>query len=198
MVKEFDSTQQEEIAVILDARVGERQQLEQIRYEDALIESAISVCVYFLENGHPIRLSTYGDERIHLHGSSAADVSRFYHVLSSMVLNGFCGASEILEAEAAMLTPGGRLLVIGPGPDDRLMAQLLLLAGEQLEITLIIAVASQEHNGIREEQKYQLEQAGIHVLIAEPDAGIQPTHAEPATPPERAAAASFPPYKRAR
>ena len=50
MVKEFDSTKRDEISVILDARPGSGEALDRIRYEDALIESAYSVCAYLLEN----------------------------------------------------------------------------------------------------------------------------------------------------
>ena len=40
MVKEFDSTQRDEISVILDARPGSADPFDRIRYEDSLIESA--------------------------------------------------------------------------------------------------------------------------------------------------------------
>ncbi len=173
MVKEFDSTQRDVIAIVLDARAGTRLPLTQIRYEDALVEATFSICAHYLEAGHPIRLSTYADQRIHLHGSQAADVARFYEVLSTMPLNGFCSADEILTAEANLFAAGGRLIVIGPEPEERLLAHLILLAGARVEITLVIALADLQHASLSPRQKQQLAQAGVACYVAESDVGIQ-------------------------
>jgi hypothetical protein len=181
MVKEFDSTTRDEIAFVLDAQAGSRSWIGQIRYEDALIEAAFSFCAAFLEAGRPIRLTTHADDFLHLHGSDASDVSRFYGFLSNMVLNGSCSAGEMLEFESPVLSSGGHLVVIGPLPNEHLSALLVSLAGAGISITLVVAVEDVATGSLPEEEARRLDQAGILCLIADPDMGILParTHSEP-------------------
>ncbi len=174
MVKEFDSTTRDEIAFVLDAQAGSRSWIGQIRYEDALIEAAFSYCAAFLEAGRPIRLTTHADDFLHLHGSDASDVSRFYGFLSNIVLNGSCSAGEMLEFESPMLSSGGHLVVIGPSPDDHLSALLVSLAGAGISITLVVAVENATTGSLPTEEARRLDQAGILCLIADPDMGILP------------------------
>ncbi|NLN46285.1 MAG: DUF58 domain-containing protein [Clostridiaceae bacterium] len=181
MVKEFDSTTRDEIAFVLDAQAGHRPWIGQIRYEDALIEAAFSFCAAFLEAGRPIRLTTHADDFLHLHGSDASDVSRFYGFLSNMVLNGSCSAGEMLEFESPILSSGGHLVVIGPLPDEHLSALLVSLASAGITITLVVAVENADAGSLPAEEARRLDQAGILCLIADPDMGILParTNSEP-------------------
>lgn len=172
MIKEFDSTTRDEIAIILDGRPGQGGRLDLIRYEDALIESAYSIVATLLEGAHPLRLTTHTDEIIYLHGADAADIPRFYSFLSLMPVVGTHSAEEIITFDAPQLTRGGRLIVIGGMPDDGLLASLASLTDEGIAVTLVVTVPEASGNPIPPQIESRLSDAGIPCMLADPDRGL--------------------------
>jgi uncharacterized protein (DUF58 family) len=172
MVKEFDSTTRDEIAVILDARSGPGSRLDLIRFEDALIEAAYSVIATLLDDGRPLRMTTHTEELMYLHGSDAADIPRFYRFLSLMPVSGTHSAEEIITFEAPQLARGGRMIVIGGMPDEGLLASLTALSDEGIAVTLVIAVPSAAAYPIPQDIAERLSEAGIPCMRADPDQGL--------------------------
>ncbi|MBP7401420.1 MAG: DUF58 domain-containing protein [Clostridia bacterium] len=192
MVKEFDSTTRDEISVILDARPFGRDTVETIKYTDALVEAAYSICSFLLESGHPLRLTTQTDDIVHLHGADAADDPRFYRFLAAMPLTGTHSAEEIIEFESPLLSKGGRMIVIGPQPEDGLLASLASLADGGIDITLVIAVPQPVARPLSAQRAHRLEQSGIRSMVADPDRGLYRPDAHGQAEPFAPAAAPSP------
>ncbi len=165
MVKNFQNTSETNATLILDLQRNRYSFEENTIIEDKVIESALAVMYYCLNNWLSTSLVFFKETIVHLEAKNPLDFDEAYRVLSGLKFQETIGLKEILDIYLGESIYQNNLFIFTPHMDYELYNQLYKARLLGNEISIIYS-SPEEITGIKD-------QDAANILDSLPEMGIR-------------------------
>jgi len=144
MVKKFQCTSETNAVIMLDLRKNSGIDGDRVVLEDDIIESAVSVMYYCLNNWIPVNLVFYSDKLYNVYAKNHMMFNDLYDILARVKFDGTIHLKDLLELYTNNTLTRTNILLFTSNLDYELYNQIYKTISTSLDISVIFASSADE------------------------------------------------------